>query len=122
MRLLRFYFDTNVPKAVADQLRVRGVDVIRCEEVGMTTAKDFQHLEYATTEGCAMVSHDYDFVGLDRNWHKADKTHMGIFLLHEELQGKVGPIFKALYEYVEWVEAGAATLEKDIINQVIYVG
>jgi predicted nuclease of predicted toxin-antitoxin system len=122
MSALKFYFDTHIAKAIADQLRVRGVDVIRCEEVGMAAAKDFQHLEYAAAAGRAIVSHDQDFLRLDGEWRAANKSHSGIFFLQEELQGKVGPIFNALQEYVEWVEAGAATLEKDVINQIIYIG
>jgi len=32
---LQLYTDTHIAKAIAEQLRAHGVDVVRCEEVGM---------------------------------------------------------------------------------------
>jgi hypothetical protein len=32
---IKFYTDTHIAKAVAVQLRQKGVDIVRCEEVGM---------------------------------------------------------------------------------------
>ncbi|MBL8164852.1 MAG: DUF5615 family PIN-like protein [Anaerolineae bacterium] len=61
MSTVKFYFDTHIPKAVAIQLRARGVIVIRCEEVGLAEVDDTEHLEYATAEGLTLVSHDRDF-------------------------------------------------------------
>jgi uncharacterized protein with PIN domain len=122
MAPLRFYFDTNVAKAAADQLRVRGVDVIRCEEVGMAAAKDIEHLQYATDNQRVLVSHDQDFLRLDQSWKATGKRHAGIFFLQQSLQGDVGFVLKALIEYADFVEAGAATLEADIIDQVQYIG
>jgi predicted nuclease of predicted toxin-antitoxin system len=58
---LRFYFDTHIAKAVATQLRLKGVEVIRCEEVSMAEADDIEHLEYATANRLMLVSHDRDF-------------------------------------------------------------
>jgi predicted nuclease of predicted toxin-antitoxin system len=60
MNTLKFYTDTHVPKAVAIQLRAQGIEVIRCEEVGLAESDDVEHLEYATSKGCTLVSHDLD--------------------------------------------------------------
>ncbi|MBL8120166.1 MAG: DUF5615 family PIN-like protein [Anaerolineae bacterium] len=60
MNTLKFYADTHVPKAVAIQLRAQGIEVIRCEEIGLAEADDVEHLEYATSQGCTLVSHDLD--------------------------------------------------------------
>jgi predicted nuclease of predicted toxin-antitoxin system len=58
---LKFYTDTHIAKAIAVQLRNRGVEVVRCEEVGLAEARDTVHLEYATNHGLAVVTHDDDF-------------------------------------------------------------
>jgi predicted nuclease of predicted toxin-antitoxin system len=65
-KLLKFYVDTNVSKAVSDQLRDKGIDIVRCEEFGKATDDDPDHLEFAVAQGRVMVSHDEDFLG----WHK----------------------------------------------------
>ncbi len=41
---LKFYTDTHVAKVVAVQLRPRGIEVIRCEDVGMARSGDFDYL------------------------------------------------------------------------------
>ena len=48
---IAFYTDTHIAKAVALQLRGHGIDVIRCEQVGLADASDVRHLEYATQHG-----------------------------------------------------------------------
>jgi predicted nuclease of predicted toxin-antitoxin system len=58
---LKFYLDTHISKQVALQLRQKGVDVVRCEEVGIAAADDEAHLEYAATEGRILISADQDF-------------------------------------------------------------
>jgi predicted nuclease of predicted toxin-antitoxin system len=40
MDTLKFYMDTHIPKAVAIQLRNKGIDVVRCEDVGLTESDD----------------------------------------------------------------------------------
>ena len=55
---LKFYTDSHIQKAVADQLRAQGVDVVRCQDVGMADADDLPHLEYATEEGRVVVTND----------------------------------------------------------------
>ncbi len=121
MNHLVFYFDTHIPEAAAKQLRSKGVEVVRCEEIGQANVTDVEHLQYAAQHGMAMVSHDQDFLRLHQQWLTNGAKHCGIFFLHQELQGQVGAIVNALIEYVQLVEYGAATLEDDIINQVIYI-
>ncbi|MBL1138289.1 MAG: DUF5615 family PIN-like protein [Chloroflexi bacterium] len=120
---LKFYTDAHIPKQVAVQLRNRGVDVIRCQEVGMMDAADPDHLEYASREDRALVSIDRDFQEHYWEWLAQDKPHAGIFKVSRQLQGKrnIGPIVKTLFEYYQLIEAGAGTLEADIHNQIIVV-
>jgi predicted nuclease of predicted toxin-antitoxin system len=96
--------------------------VIRCEEVGNASAADAEHLRYATEHQCAMVSHDKDFLRLDAEWKRGNKSHTGIFFIQQELQLQPGRVVTALVEYAELVENGAALLTVDVHNQVIYIG
>jgi hypothetical protein len=119
---IRFYTDANLPKAVAGQLRERDVDIIRCEDVSMKYAADEQHLEYATAQGCVVVSHDGDFLKLHTKWQAEGKAHQGIVYILPDKQGIIGVIVNELYFLHEAVLTGAAILEDDIRNQVLYVG
>jgi predicted nuclease of predicted toxin-antitoxin system len=118
---IKFYTDTHIAKAVATQLRNRGIDIIRCEEVGLADAKDEEHLEFATSQKRVLVSHDDDFVVLHHQWQAREKKHAGIMLLHNDLQGKIGTIVKSLLEYYELIEVGAGTVGEDIANLVTYI-
>ncbi len=120
---LKFYTDTHIAKAVAAQLRARGVDVVRCEEVGMSEASDLEHLEYATREGRVMITNDQDFLILDQNWQAQGKRHCGIMHCNKNVQGEIaiGIIVKACLFYHEMIDGGAATVDDDIVNQVLYL-
>lgn len=71
---IKFYLDEHVPKAVAEGLRRRGVDIVTVQEQGLQAAKDEQHLACATQEGRVMVTQDADFLQL----HAAGLPHQGI--------------------------------------------
>lgn len=120
---IKYYLDTHISKAVALQLRSKGVDVVRCEEVGMAEADDLEHLEYATLHGRVVVSHDEDFLRKDKEWKEQGKRHAGIMSNAHNLQGKehVGRIINELLEYDELIRIGAGTLEEDIANRVIFI-
>lgn len=66
--------DEHVPKAVAEGLRRRGVDVVTVQEIGLQAADDQRHLERATQEGRVVVTQDADFLRL----HAAGVSHRGI--------------------------------------------
>jgi predicted nuclease of predicted toxin-antitoxin system len=57
-----FYLDEHIPKAVADGLRHRGINVTRAQEVGLRRASDEQHLEFAMRENHVVVTKDSDFL------------------------------------------------------------
>lgn len=120
---LKFYFDTHIARQVAVQLRERGVDVVRCEEVGMAEAEDEALLNYAVQGKRALVSMDEDFQGWHFRWLEASKAHCGIFKISHDLEGEggIGQIVKELFAYYELVEVGAATLENDIYQQLFFI-
>ncbi|MER3404413.1 MAG: hypothetical protein C4289_03950 [Chloroflexota bacterium] len=66
--------DEHVPRAVAEGLRRRGIDVLRAQEAGMLEAADEEHLALALREGRVVVTQDADFLRL----HAAGRAHTGI--------------------------------------------
>lgn len=118
---LRFYMDSHVPEAVAKQLRVAEVDVIRCQEIDMADAKDIEHLEYATQQGRAVITKDRDFPALHQQWMTDNRQHSGIFFCPYRNEPSVGLIVKACLFYYRAIEEKAGTLEEDIENKLHYI-
>jgi len=122
---LKLYTDVHIDKAVATQLRLRGVDIIRCQDVGMHDASDEEHLQFATSQGRAVVTSDDDFLALDAKWRDEGRTHAGIFFVKPEVtnsgDGGIGITVKTLLFWYEAVEAEAASVGKDVYNQVHYI-
>jgi predicted nuclease of predicted toxin-antitoxin system len=115
---IKYYTDTHIPKAVALQLRTRGIDVVRCEEVDLAEASDSEHLEYAAANGRTLISHDRDFWDIHARWLAEGREHCGIVLFGRQLQGNVGKLVTELADLAQMIEEDAASLEKDIYNQV----
>lgn len=90
----------------------------------MAEADDLSHFKYAVQHGRAMVTRDADFLRLHKLWQAEGQSHSGIMFVQDHLQGKgsIGVIVRTLLEYHELVAGGAVLVEKDIANQVIYIG
>lgn len=115
---VHYYFDTHVPKAAAEQLRKRGIEVLRCEEVGMANADDTDHLEFAASQRCTLVSHDRDFWTLHAEWLEQGLHHCGVVLFSRQFQGNIGKIVMELSELAHMIALGAGSLEEDVYNQI----
>src|SRR5690606_3889694 len=76
---LTFFTDTHIAKQVAIQLNALGIDVLRCQDVGLEDASDEELLEYAVAHERAMLSKDDDFLTLHSQWQSAGRQHFGIF-------------------------------------------
>jgi predicted nuclease of predicted toxin-antitoxin system len=113
--------NSHIPKAVATQLRNRGVDVLRCEDVDMAAADDVEHLEYATAQGRTLVSHDRDYWTHHGEWLAQGMRPTGIVLFSNQLQSHVGRLVTELYELFQMIEGNAGTLEQDVYNKVYEV-
>lgn len=120
---LKFYTDKHIPKAVALQLRARGIDVVRCEEVGLGDVADDVHLEYAVKNQRTVITHDQDFLRLSNQWLSEGKDHYGIMFCSKFIHGNdhVGIVVKICVEYFELIAGGAGTIKDDMMNQVIFV-
>jgi len=121
MNPLKFYTDTHVPKAVAVQLRAQGIEVIRCEDIGLAEVEDVEHLEYATSQGCTLVSRDLDFVQLHSQWLHDGLRHCGIVLFSHKFQGNVGKLVTELAEWHGLIADSAGTVETDVYNKLIEI-
>ncbi len=117
---IKFYTDTHIAKAVAIQLRQRGVDIIRCEEVGMALVADFDHLIYATEQGRTIITNDLGFTQHHRQWLEQGKHHCGIFLVTKD-KDDIGMIVSSLAFWHEAVVNSAANLEHDVYDQINYL-
>jgi predicted nuclease of predicted toxin-antitoxin system len=120
---LRFYFDTHIARASAVQLRAKGIDVVRCEEVNMAEAIDEDHLVYATNAGRILVSQDADFIILNARWRQTDRSHAGIMKVPPNLsdEAQISYVVQQLSFSVEAEQAGAVDYTTEIANQVIFL-
>ncbi len=117
----RFYMDAHMDKAIAVQARRRGIDILRCQDVGMDNAGDDEHLAYAAAERRTVITADADFVKLHTEWLGGGRPHAGIIYVQPERKDDIGLIV----DYLEFlhlaVEGGAADLEKDVYNTLRYL-
>ncbi len=118
---IRYYTDAHIPKSVVRQLLQKGVDIVRCEDIGMKYAKDEAHWEYAIREGRVLVTCDEDFFNHAAAWNEKGKSHPGIVFIISEKQGIIGVIVKELLFLHEAIAGGAATLEEDVQNRILYI-
>ena len=93
---------------------------MRCEEVGMALAEDFEHLAYAAEQGQAIVTNDQGFAGHHHVWLEKGRHHSGIFLITRD-KDNIGMIVSTLAFWHEAIVAGAAELESDVNDQIIYL-
>jgi len=127
MAQLKFYTDTHIAKAVADQLRSRGVDIVRCEEVGLKDALDNEHFEYATNEGRTIITGDLSDGFLDP-YHAALESGTlcyGILFVAAHLRRRpetsVGPIVKFILDLHGAVLSGDVDPQNEVYNLIDWI-
>jgi hypothetical protein len=120
---LKFYTDKHIAKAVATQLRKNGMDVLRCEEIGLDEALDIEHLQRATNEDRIFITFDQDFPRIHNEWLKANKRHGGIMYCLAHVQGEsgIGRIVDECTSYSALIVGGAGSYEEDIANHIFFV-
>ena len=104
---IKYYTDENVPSAIASGLRLRGIDVLTCQEAGMLGASDEEHLRTALELRRIIFTQDADFLRL----HARGARHAGIVFAAQG--ASIGKIVSALAliaqvfspdELINWVE------------------
>lgn len=61
---IRFYLDENIPVAIADQLKLRGIDAVTARDLGRLGDADSNHLARAATMGRVLCTFDSDYVDM----------------------------------------------------------
>lgn len=57
---IKYHLDESVNNAIANGLRLRGIDVTTSKAAGLVGATDPEQLHYANREGRVLVTHDDD--------------------------------------------------------------
>lgn len=91
MARIRFHLDENIPKAVAEGLRQRGIEVTTPAEVGLLGVPDERHLAFAASRSSVIVTQDDDFLKL----HSRSLRHGGIVYFHQQSKS-VGEVVRFL--------------------------
>ena len=71
---MKFYLDEHIPKAVAEGLRRRGIDVLTVREAERLGDPDRKQLAFAAMKRRILVTFDDDFLALDA----VGTPHLGI--------------------------------------------
>ena len=66
MEQIRFYLDEQIPRAITEGLRHRGVDVLTVQEAGKSGLSDIEQLNFALAERRVLITMDSDFLLLAR--------------------------------------------------------
>ena len=117
---IKFFTDTHIAKQIAVQLRADGIDIVRCQDVGMEDSDDEELFEYAIAHERTMLTKDDDFLALHRQWELVQREHFGIFYCPYRDRPAIGLIVKACREYHNLIEDEVGTHD-DIKNEVIYI-
>jgi hypothetical protein len=77
------FLDVHVPRAIADQLRFRGVDVLSAIEDGSARLFDDELLERARTLGRVLFTQDIRFKALAEDWQRQGRPFAGLLFGHQ---------------------------------------
>lgn len=96
---IKFHLDENVSNAIANGLRIRGIDVTTSAEVSLIGASDRQQLAYALSEKRVIFTFDNDFLSLAAT----GMEHSGIIYTRQQRQsiGKVISNLILIWECLE---------------------
>jgi hypothetical protein len=88
-----------LPPAIAEQLRMRGHDVVAvAERADLRSLPDREVFAFAQTEHRVVVTRDdADYLEIDREQRAAGQSHAGLVLVSSRFaSAAVGPLVKAL--------------------------
>lgn len=99
---MKALLDEMVPHAIAEQLRARGHDVIAVtERPELRSSDDPELFALAQLESRVVVTRNRDdFLALDADYRANDRAHHGLILLNRFAPDAVGPIVKALDDFL----------------------
>lgn len=77
------YLDVHVPRAIADQLRRRGVDILTAFEDGAERMTDEDLLDRASSLGRVVFTQDIRFKALAEDWQRQGRAFCGLVFGHQ---------------------------------------
>jgi hypothetical protein len=80
---LAFYFDHHAPAAIADALRLKGIDVLTALDDGAAEFADDAILERATGLGRLVFTQDEDFLAIAHAWAAVGRDFAGVVYGHQ---------------------------------------
>ena len=89
------YMDVHAPRAVTDQLRLRGVDVLTAQDDGADQLADDVLLERARTLGRLLFTQDIGFKAMTENWQRQGRPFAGLAFAHH-LHATIGQLVRDL--------------------------
>src|SRR5262245_22019804 len=105
------YLDVHVDKAIHDQLRLRGVDVLRAQDDNAAEMTDYKLLQHTTELDRLVFTHDVRFKAMAEEWQRAGKPFAGL-LFGNQLGVTIGADVKDLELIAE------ATVDAEWMNIV----
>lgn len=105
---VQLYLDVHVDKAIHDQLRLRGVDVLRAQDDGAAEMADADLLQRVNELGRVIFTQDVRFKALAEDWQRTGRAFAGL-LFGSQLGVTIGTYVKDLEliakatEPAEWV-------------------
>jgi predicted nuclease of predicted toxin-antitoxin system len=102
----RLYTDHHVDGRLAPGLRERGFDALAAREAGKSAASDEEQLEFAASEGRALLTYDIgDFTNLARRWHLGGRHHAGIVISGEMKGARYGELLRRVMRLLDTATA-----------------
>ncbi len=92
---IKLYMDHNVPRAISDGLRARGVDIITSYEDGTSEFDDSELLDRATELGCALFTRDYNLLQ-EATKRQRNAIHFSGVIYAHQLRVSVGTCIRDL--------------------------
>lgn len=106
---IKFYCDEHIHPAISTALKNRGADILTAQDVRMLGIADETHLQFAASQGRAIITQDTDFLRL----HKTGIPHAGILFAHQS---------KTLNEIIHGlIRVYQMNTEKEMQNHVEYL-
>jgi predicted nuclease of predicted toxin-antitoxin system len=108
--LLAFHLDEQIPPALADALRSRGIDVTTTADAGLARTGDREQLAFAVERVRVLVTQDVDFLRL----HAEGTPHAGIAFWRQQTRS-IGDVMRRL------LLIHAAMSPEDMKNRIEYL-
>jgi predicted nuclease of predicted toxin-antitoxin system len=98
---MKYYVDEDISPKITDILRKNQIDAVSTHEVNMAQSSDREQLEYAASEGRALVTRNRDdFIRLTVQFFNELRPHCGVLIVPYTLPGdKFRRTAKALMKY-----------------------